>query len=1090
MMIWTMTKVKTMAINPTILIGAAGSGKTSLLIAALLESEEGAFWNESWVLLPTRLQTEAFREALTKQAGTLPLFNIRFFEVYELYNHILNLASVPQRTIHQAAADRILRHVIDGLQLPYYQRIADKPGFVQLVGDFIKELKQSLVTPEAFAAYAHRPKDHDIARIYTGYQQFLQASQLVDRDGAGWVALECLRQAPPLAAHVGLLAVDGFDNFTPLQVELLNALAGQAEESLLTLTYEEQRQHDAGRIFARTLERLTRRGVWVVQPHQPSHALPRLDALRHLERELFAIQPRQTPALGALHLIEAPDPRNEVKAVLRAIKTLLLGGAHPESILVVMRDVGRYAAALRQSAAAYGVPAVVRQPESVLSNPAVRMVLGLLDLHRYDFPRRQLLDVLRSPYFHIPDLNAAQVDILEAVSMARPIVRGKKAWLRGLAARQDGRNDDDENPLPYTHTEREQAGFALEAFFARVTPPSHAPARDYIGWVEALLGDDPLANALDRPTHPPEAASKAPPDPHHLNLYHQIRSHDDAIMARDLYAMHSLRRALLEVLAAYDLLADITNQGVPLRIAWESFRADLELALQNRHDQPAPSRAGRVLITTVYEGRGLPHAHVFIVGLSEGIFPAQITEDPLYSDFERAQLEKAGIEIVTATDRQRDTGLFYEMCALAQTSLTLSHPTLDDGGNEWTPSVFWGAVQAVLANPNFTRLPLGAAPPLAKTANLREAAVAVSQALSAPATHLDENAWAGAAWLQKQSVWANLHLGREVELQRESPTAPFDQYSGVLRHPMLIERVAQLLNTDRLWSASQFNELGQCAFRFFAKRVLGLARYEEPEEGLDVLKLGSLNHKILENTYRRLADGQVIIDEGSLAFAQRVLRQEAESVFATAARDFGFQETPFWEQEKANLMSKLERLIALDFSPQSPLNKFRAPHDTRARITLLQEAPFGALQFVGVAGTLQARGFIDRMDVIGDEVVVVDYKSGSSMPKNKDIVEGRNFQMVLYLLAAYQILQREGLPYSVRGGLFWSIQSNKADGVLSADDALITQARHQIHFNVEAARAGRFPNKPSKMEGGKCYQHCEYSQFCRVNRASRQKPDA
>ena len=50
------------------------------------------------------------------------------------------------------------------------------------------------------------------------------------------------------------------------------------------------------------------------------------------------------------------------------------------------------------------------------------------------------------------------------------------------------------------------------------------------------------------------------------------------------------------------------------------------------------------------------------------------------------------------------------------------------------------------------------------------------------------------------------------------------------------------------------NDYGVCGFRFFAKRLLKLEAWEEPEESLDAAKLGTINHAILEATYRELGE--------------------------------------------------------------------------------------------------------------------------------------------------------------------------------------------------------------------------------------------
>jgi ATP-dependent helicase/DNAse subunit B len=341
--------------------------------------------------------------------------------------------------------------------------------------------------------------------------------------------------------------------------------------------------------------------------------------------------------------------------------------------------------------------------------------------------------------------------------------------------------------------------------------------------------------------------------------------------------------------------------------------------------------------------------------------------------------------------------------------------------------------------------------------------------------------------LSERRVWANVLRGRQIELNRESTGLPFDRFGGVLRDPALLAEVQRRLGPEKIWSATQFNDLGLCAFRFFSRRLLRLEPYEEPESGLDALQLGSLNHKILEDTYARIRAEHLTITEENADVAEVILREEAARILETAPQDFGFHAASFWHQEKDNILGKLVRLVRLDFSPDSPIRNLLTGAD---RIPFELEAAFGdvdasLLEIDGPAGKLLARGFIDRMDESEGQVAIVDYKSGSSTPAKKDMEEGRNYQMLLYLLAARQLL---GDDLALQGGLFWSIQSNKEGGKIKSDDEVIEVARESLHRQVLAARMGHFPNQPAKMTNGKCAHYCEFSQFCRVTRASLRKP--
>ena len=110
-----------------------------------------------------------------------------------------------------------------------------------------------------------------------------------------------------------------------------------------------------------------------------------------------------------------------------------------------------------------------------------------------------------------------------------------------------------------------------------------------------------------------------------------------------------------------------------------------------------------------------------------------------------------------------------------------------------------------------------------------------------------------------------------------------------------------------------------------------------------------------------------------------------------------------------------------------------------------------------------ARGFIDRLDEVDGTVVIVDYKSGSSTPSNKDMQEGRNYQMLLYMLATEQLLAQTDGDYQLQGGLFWSIQKNEAGGKVSADDEVNRDGAPILaSAGARTHGPGTFPTSPAR----------------------------
>ncbi|NDJ87373.1 MAG: hypothetical protein GYB66_15955, partial [Chloroflexi bacterium] len=284
--------------------GSAGAGKTASVVDDILERKVAAPWGRVWVILPTELQVNAFRERLFSQASAADMpvfFGVQHFTFYELYSQLLDWMCLPQRQVKTSTVYRILRSQVMALsredQLRYFTPIVDKPGLIELLARFIYELKQAHVNPadfSAFAAQTGRAKDADLALIYAGYQDWIRRKGAADREGAGWLALDNLQENSSWLKAIDLLVVDGFMQFSPLQTRLLHMLADGVQHTIITLTYEDQRAMTAHRAFAKTLTRFSKYGLdWQHQPMPQAPDTARSSALQHLER--FFLDPEAHP---------------------------------------------------------------------------------------------------------------------------------------------------------------------------------------------------------------------------------------------------------------------------------------------------------------------------------------------------------------------------------------------------------------------------------------------------------------------------------------------------------------------------------------------------------------------------------------------------------------------------------------------------------------------------------------------------------------------------------------------------------------------------------------------------------------------------
>ncbi len=1048
--------------GPTLFTASAGSGKTHYIIEQIRVQGQENQLPRILVILASGTQLIAFRQRIAR--ATITTFGVTLTDFHTLYRDILDAAGRLPRVIPETARYRIVRAIIRGPatanQLSYFAPIAEKPGFIAAVSDLIAELKDGLTQPEKFAQLASTPRCRDLAAIYSAYQALLSECALVDREGLGWLALEALQSDPRLFADFDYVAADGFDEFDQTQLALLNLLATRVSRLDVALTYQSDRL--AHIRFARTLAQLKN----AARVELASSAPPRSAPLDHLERYLFELDAPHVSAGDAVRFISAPDRTREVRAIAREVKRLLVGGARPEQIGVLFRRLDGYHALSREVFSEFDIPFRIREGMSLDSNPLIAALLNVLTLSVNGFPWRDTLDALRSTYIAPREPGEDDLAQIEEITREAVVVKGRDAWLAAFIKPTAPLREDEEDARLVMRLSQAEIGVLrakVDTFLSRVAPPERGSPRDLISWIEALIGADPRAEEWQR-QHFPEQFED---DTNSLRIIERARASDPLsaeIAARDVCALVELKNVLRGIVQAAEILADAETK-------WSDFVGDLVDAVRAATYDLTPTAEGRVMISTISQGRGVPKDYVFLGGLVESEFPLRAQEDPLLTASERDMLLSAGVRLRSLQSRDEAT-LFYEAVTLARRTLFVSYPTFDDDANPLYPSPYIQSVRQILDNIPQENLSLNYVPAPIESASLTELAVslAISNARGGATTAALDHA------LQRASPgWTHSLFARQVEARRES-TAPHDEFSGVMGDASLRAEFAVKFGGDHLWSAYQFNEWGACGFRFFAKRLLNLKEIPDPEEGLDDLQLGALYHEILEQAYRQFAERSIVVTEATLSNAQKIMAQTAERILEVAPTRFAFRPTAWWSEERGEILRRLNALLEAEAerngnNPPTP-SAFEVPFGFGGKPALRVKLPIGSIRVIGK---------IDRIDRrVDGSVVLVDYKSGSTPIGPGEVIQGRNLQLPIYVLAA------EGQGDRVEDAFFFHIRGGQTSGNLARVDRAGWLGSAMEHMNryVNLARAGEFAVEPNQIENGSCNAYCEFASLCRVGRWS------
>jgi ATP-dependent helicase/DNAse subunit B len=1055
-------------VSVSLYLAPAGAGKTAALVREARRLARDL--NAPRVLVPSRLQARAWRRRLAEAGGAL---GVRVSTFDDLYRHILHRAGATVTLLTDPVQFRLLRAVLGEAPLVHYAPLRMAPGFVLVLRDLIGELKAGGVFPEALSealeVMGGEPRLVELAQLYAAYQERLQQEGWADYAGIGWLAAEALARDRAIGADWPCLMVDGFDDLTSMQLDVIARLAGRVGRAVITLTgvREGPVRLLVHRRFDRTRRRLERAlGVKAAPlpdgPGAPPGRSGLAPSLAHLEQNLFTGDGQTRAADGAVALVAAPDREAEVRAALRWLKLRLVReGVGPGQVALLCSSVEPYRAFITQAAGEFGLPLHVVAGLPLRRNPAVA---ALLDLLRLAVPGdgylgwRQTVEAWLSPYF---DWDGASLDItpeaaeaLDWVARWGSVIGGREQWeeafgLLRAAEGPPGEALDEEAPeipdvLP-TGSEAEALWGTFARFVERVTPPlGERHCRDFVAWLEDLIGDAGEA--------PDEAAASAG-----LGVARRALRGPAGLVDRDLAALNALKDVLRGLVWAEEAVGCEPS-------TFEAFLGDLLGAVDAAvYRVPLPADEEAILVADVAQARGLSFHAVAVVGLAEGEFPRTLVEDPFLRDADRARLrDEFELELDLSTEGA-ESETFYEAITRPRHALLLTRPRIADNGARWQRSPYWEEVRRLLDVSQHT-LTSRSRPRPDKAASWSE----LLETLAARPE--DEGALAWASGLQPAQC-GRIERARAILAQRlrmeADEAGPHDGdltgWSDVF---------GRAFGPGRVWSASRLETYRTCPLYFLVGRVLGLEPREPPSEGLDARQLGNIYHRIFEKLYQAVRLGADAPPAATLERLQEALPGVAKEVLDAAPRRERFRETAWWRETRREIEGHVARSLQALESLDARFRFHRAEQSFGIR-----DEGGPPLEVRGDDGdSFRLRGFIDRVDrADGDRVRIIDYKTaGPHSYTDRAVREGKKLQLPLYALAAQEAL---GLGQVV-DGFYWHVQHAQPSRFTLAKFGPGAAVATAVAYAWEAVRGARLGNFVPQPPDGGCPGYCPAAAFC------------
>ena len=600
-------------------------------------------------------------------------------------------------------------------------------------------------------------------------------------------------------------------------------------------------------------------------------------------------------------------------------------------------------------------------------------------------------------------------------------------------------------------------------------------------------------------------------------------------------ALESLRRALAAAIKSIEMSSSMSdtlqlvgNTAQPesdklkhVAHSLQTFIAEVRRSLSSQSQLVGPADRSGLRVLEATDVRGLSFKAIFIAGLVEGGFPLRATRDWIYPHEERERLKSYGLtlEDISPATLLKEEHYFYQSACRASERLYLTRPLLLEDDSETVASYYVDELRRAVSPMEITAEIIRRdydGKNIYQVSNTNELNVALVRQEERHRPRGDKEKLLPEPRIKRFLTLARndgylSHAAlRRIEIERERAGSQFGPYDGAITDPDLLDLLKKKFGDEFVHSASGLSTFGNCAYRFFAQRVLKLEPRGEAALDLQAIDAGKLLHDILRRFFEQHRRAALyLLDRKKLKLE---LLGIADRVFDEHERVVPPLNRQIWKIDREIRKILLEQVLQyeLDIQQEAAAEKVlpslfeisfggtrsaaKDPDSTDAPLQLTRST------FVGDE-TIKISGQIDRVDVAEDDTFVAyDYKLSVGATK-EDIRAGRSLQIPIYLEALEQLILpgndvAGGGYYIIRGandrrnkGLYRASKLNyyklnaRAGAVISDDEwqEIRSEVITTIWNFLDQMRAGKFFVNPS--ERNKTCKFCDFGAVCRYNRA-------
>ncbi len=944
-------------------LGANGFGKTTHIYREI-ESLVNSGNDKIIMIVPDQISFETEKDFLDI-LGPKNSKNVKVFGFSRLCHYIFELtANYQQNVMDKGTREVVMNIAIDQLseKLTLLSSKNTKSNTALMLG-VLSDCKKNNISTEMLRLASVKLKNETLktkliesALVLDTYDSIVSQSYVDPLDDLARL-YEILENDSTLLQGYSLF-IDSFSDFTSQQLRVIRLLMNRCKKTTVAIAIDNSSiQDELFEVSNKTysaLKRIAQQDFINIKPPIKLSECKKFnsDELVALEKNIFrkTINPSNIEP-SRICLYSADSIYAECEFVARQIKKqIIYNGKNYSDFVVICHDLDDYQGVLNVVLDKYEIPYFMDDNRDIEVMPSVRLINSIFRIVLDNYNADDVVSLLKTG---LTANTQDEISIFENYCFVWNInnSRFKSEFTNNPQGFSDSFSDTDKANLEIAEKVRKSIILPLEKFRKSI---SDKTGREISELLYMLLCDLEVQNSLSE-------------------LYNNLQLQNQKFLGDEQIRIWGM------LMNAIDKTVAVTSE---MALSPRRYFELLSIQINAIEFSQIPQTLDSVTVTTAQRVRASDNKVSFLIGCTDGKFPAYPQSKSFFTDTEMKLLIDSDIRLGVDSSYLAQLDLFQAYCSVTSPSeeLYLSFPLMSESGDKFSPSSLITDIEKIF--------------PKIKYYDTIDASIQTADSMLAIKPAFE----AFASSLSKGS--------RELSGLREFFKSN-DDYSSkttaVLRSldqtPFTIDNKANaksLFGDNLTISASQIQKFSLCRFSYFCEYGLRVRKRTKAE--MNPLEYGTLVHYMLEKFFNQYSKNEYLNLSDSVLkdFASSTINEYLSSHFGGSEQktgEFLYRLTVVSENIVMLLKNIISELSQSDF------------YVSDCELGIGSDIPAYTIS-LPTGENISVFGSIDRVDVMdldGEKYIrIIDYKTGHKSFKLSEVLYGLNLQMLLYLYALKQ----------------------------------------------------------------------------------------